>query len=989
MSQSPPPPSLNRSGQIVQLKSRSVSSSTSDLPRLGATSRPSISGRQSLDGGRPRQSYESDRSGPSTSPRIRPAGPRPGSSPRLNGGRRSISGSLHSGSFGDGYASGSSAGSGGGQRRASETGTGSRRSSDTKTIRQPRPSLPGQSGIPILASRIPRSTMSPPRADTLNNRPTGSIDEGFSPRTPAEGPVSISVVNPTPERSTPPTRFRRKSVDRDKNGGKASSVSSGSAKRSNGSVRQSDGSDQAKHGSSGSRRTSYHLNDTYSQSSTSIGSQPETQSGPSRLRKEDDSSLPDQSDILTSSTMYRKASSVPSEPGGIPTPTQRRRSDSIHVEDNMGNYDPNLPLRDFPTARKKPSLSILPKIEIPQRTSSSATESVLHISPRTSSMEFAPAPRRASLADIFASIPRPHRTTNDQASSPPSSSEKREQTIKPGPSEAAPPVLDRKHPGLVVALPPPPTHIRSASASTVPSPPIPTKSPLRGLHRNTSSFSDLHTREQATTPNAGTNHARQVSEDIPNMPTPTTSEIRFTMMASSEYPQRPEQNTAGDWPPSTRSSGVLTSEELPPRSTILSMYSQASADEDTRQVSTYSQISETSSSRPSTSMESITSDETRDDTVTHGMDDQLIVPENEVSVSRKSTLGSIDWGRKKSDFVSFTAELFQLSSALMDIQSVIGADKDLPEIPSTTSSAMTPSGPSASGPRPITPSHVASRSPSMPNMSPSGKAARLLGIADPIPDTRRKIPAPLLPSALTRSPTAPDFNKTASALTTSMSKRSYLIREIATTERAYANDLGLVRDAYLAKLARPGSQASLGESSRDTPSFVSPGLSESSRRSSVYTYQTAETKRSSGADWPLPPNIPLTPGKSSPGDSGYFTPSVPGSTSTPNTLASPPPRISAVRARGKALSPADIKAVFLNLAELAGIADELASGFEGAIGEDGSGREGESGTDRLGEVFSNLVCPVDGLDLADRTSYPGCDRSIHSIAPDNPPPLPA
>jgi hypothetical protein len=52
--------------------------------------------------------------------------------------------------------------------------------------------------------------------------------------------------------------------------------------------------------------------------------------------------------------------------------------------------------------------------------------------------------------------------------------------------------------------------------------------------------------------------------------------------------------------------------------------------------------------------------------------------------------------------------------------------------------------------------------------------------------------------------------------------------------------------------------------------------------------------------------------------------------------------------------------VFLNLDQLATAADELATEFERAIGDDEPGpgveaREGEGGSDRLGEVFTAMV----------------------------------
>lgn len=291
----------------------------------------------------------------------------------------------------------------------------------------------------------------------------------------------------------------------------------------------------------------------------------------------------------------------------------------------------------------------------------------------------------------------------------------------------------------------------------------------------------------------------------------------------------------------------------------------------------------------------------------------------------------------------------------------------------------------AVGHTPVTP-HSAravlppTRSPSMPAMngtSPASKAARILSLDElPMSHAPRAIgdSAPLLPSALQRSPTAPKMIFQTSSISV-MSKRSHLIREIATTERAYANDLGLIRDAYLLRhLRRPASQYSVTEST------ISPGnVSDASRRSSVYTYQTAETKRSSGHDslnpaWTSsggPPVTPLSKGSSS--DSAFYG-SVPPSTAPTSvtslaTTPQPSPR-NASRTSigmnglhppvGKPLSPVDVKAVFLNLDQLAAAADELATAFEGAMGEQElrpgtSARGGDLGTDRLGQVFASLV----------------------------------
>lgn len=59
---------------------------------------------------------------------------------------------------------------------------------------------------------------------------------------------------------------------------------------------------------------------------------------------------------------------------------------------------------------------------------------------------------------------------------------------------------------------------------------------------------------------------------------------------------------------------------------------------------------------------------------------------------------------------------------------------------------------------------------------------------------------------------------------------------------------------------------------------------------------------------------------------------------------------------GKPLSPADIKVVFLNLDQLAAVAEELATKFEEAVGEEEEeGRDGEGGSDRMGQVFVSMV----------------------------------
>jgi hypothetical protein len=188
------------------------------------------------------------------------------------------------------------------------------------------------------------------------------------------------------------------------------------------------------------------------------------------------------------------------------------------------------------------------------------------------------------------------------------------------------------------------------------------------------------------------------------------------------------------------------------------------------------------------------------------------------------------------------------------------------------------------------------------------------------------------------------------------------------TERSYANDLALIRDAYLLRYIRPTSQVSTSNDSTVT-------FSEQSRRSSVYTYQTAETKRSSGheisSNW-----IAVSPFQKSPiaehgQSSNYFSPMIGSSPTT--SLAPTLARVSTSSRNtsgasstgsmappvGRALSPADIRTVFLNLDQLAMAAEEMANAMDKALGEESGqgklGRDGESGSDRLGEVFVTLV----------------------------------
>lgn len=250
-------------------------------------------------------------------------------------------------------------------------------------------------------------------------------------------------------------------------------------------------------------------------------------------------------------------------------------------------------------------------------------------------------------------------------------------------------------------------------------------------------------------------------------------------------------------------------------------------------------------------------------------------------------------------------------------------------------------------------------------------------------------------------PTSPVVNGTAS-------KRAHLVREIVSTERNYANDLALIRDAYLLRYIRPASGVSTVDSTA--------APSETSRRSSIYTYQTAETKRSSGHDELLLPQTKSPAAINESGMTSYFgnggslTPSasttslavMAGSAGGPgmrtpsgsSSIGSMAPPI------GKPLSPTDIRTVFLNLDQLAASAEEMARAMEEAMGDHAlasSGRDGEAGNDRLGEVFINLVSypsrsvcgPVFDERIAKTFRYQSSAHFTASIVRASRPPRPA
>ncbi|OCF36003.1 hypothetical protein I316_02498 [Kwoniella heveanensis BCC8398] len=276
---------------------------------------------------------------------------------------------------------------------------------------------------------------------------------------------------------------------------------------------------------------------------------------------------------------------------------------------------------------------------------------------------------------------------------------------------------------------------------------------------------------------------------------------------------------------------------------------------------------------------------------------------------RPSRLDTVDWGKQGE---KDSGERHRRSSSLPRL------DKMLPRVPETPSTATTFGSDQEAtighAPLPSNEHREPLKSPSLPMIRGED----------------------LLPAATLRSSTDPMRPLLPSSPSIVLSKRTHLINEIATSERNYAKDLALVRDAYMYRFIRPMSTHSSGENT------------DASRRSSTYTYQTAETKRSSGHEsWVLP---------KSPSEGFSFGHFPNGSSSS--SFGTPQPSIKQKTMAppvGKPLSPADLKAVFLNLDQLANAADDLATAFEQAMGEQQIGREGDDGTDRLGHAFVKMI----------------------------------
>lgn len=330
-------------------------------------------------------------------------------------------------------------------------------------------------------------------------------------------------------------------------------------------------------------------------------------------------------------------------------------------------------------------------------------------------------------------------------------------------------------------------------------------------------------------------------------------------------------------------------------------------------------------------------------------------------------------------------------------------DKDLPATPHTPKTPKTPQRPGQG--------HPTMRSPSMPQIGPNraqnGKAVEIeaaLGSPGFVRSNTGPVGTGLQPPIVSPRPHAassrPQSMLVASTPVTRspspqhMSRRAHLVREIAHTERTHANDLALIRDAYIGQFFRPdsgvhGSEASTppmdsSRHSRRSSTYGSP-MEELGRRTSAHQgdsglrtsgYQAdgpprrtgGHERRTSGADsgWSNTWNGIMSPVIKSPRDGGGSTvdltyPASGAASSSTSLLASPkvpstPSSMNGVARVGmvRPLSPADVKTIFLNIGTMAAVSDTLATELEAALGnpeDEYSTPGGEGGSDRLGEAF--------------------------------------
>nr|XP_018259506.1 uncharacterized protein I303_07574 [Kwoniella dejecticola CBS 10117]OBR81664.1 hypothetical protein I303_07574 [Kwoniella dejecticola CBS 10117] len=469
----------------------------------------------------------------------------------------------------------------------------------------------------------------------------------------------------------------------------------------------------------------------------------------------------------------------------------------------------------------------------------------------------------------------------------------------------------RKSPNLTIQTPPPMLNSRLSSVSSInnalPTPPVPAKSPLRTLSRENSepAISVPTSRKQSSRSGSGESNIAQVG-------TPTSLRTRLEKLSEAEI---------------SKPKGLMGPPEVPKSREQTPPDQQAAIPSDIRFTnftvpSVYSQ-----DSAPATANSWAWSEDTARSSV------------SSTARRRQSRLESVDWGKQKDLPPSSQRSSFDIgreghrrSSSLPRLSML--TDKDLPFVPVETPSTAATYG-SHENSTPTSPTTVDHREPAKSPSLPILREGKVVhhAFTPESPLSGAQSPAMLSSPTAARFPETPLRPLLPTSPSIVMSKRSHLIREIASSERAYAKDLALIRDAYMYRFLRPGSQYSTNGDSSISPS-------DASRRSSVYTYQTAETKRSTGSSTS---SFNITP-----------QPSIRQHKRSSSSIPSMAPPI------GKPLSPADLKTVFLNLDQLATAAEELAAAFEQAMGEDVEGfaiaaREGEAGGDKLGEVFVAMI----------------------------------
>lgn len=468
---------------------------------------------------------------------------------------------------------------GSGSRSASgqgaQGGTGTRRVSDTSAHpattslrpRQPRPSLPTSSLTTSISGRQPsvpgssqqNSTAGPskstsrgsprvPSSTQASSSSRGHPASTTSPRThpsPRIGsskfPSSTSQAHSPRRPSAPVVSVSHPTPDRDK------PLPSATARmpREDGDTASSQGSHASGSTGLGSRRTSYRL-------SRSINSHSSSSNSSGRISPNHTIDISSAVDLSISDT------------------TTHLRGHKRRSTVDLASPPMRAPL------------------EIPQRRSSAASSA--NPSPRSSISQFPPviSPRKSSIEAFGQSPEHPDvlerdvpRRSHRRASSNIQLGNVYEDSTPQG-RQVVSPRLDRKSPGLTID-PPAPAFMQSASSSARPSPPIPAKSPLRSLSRQSSmsrkgSMSSRLTSRDST---AGTNDSTtavvgyyDMDDPVPPLPTNLQRHNSDRRTSSSTVVVRDEEV---ELTPQTRYIDTMDDPKRFTTLTYASMYSQDSA----------------------------------------------------------------------------------------------------------------------------------------------------------------------------------------------------------------------------------------------------------------------------------------------------------------------------------------------------------------------------------------------------------------------------